>query len=193
MTCVSADRTSWCAGNVWMRFGLKFADGLDASEDYDLCLRLAEVTKLAVLEEPLYLYRKHPQSASRIQEQRQALNKAVALERAIYRRFGPAPAVDRFAIVGRDFLRAAIIGFLRDDRRTAQDSIDRALNVYPPLLDSDRPLETLVRAYTPMQSMDVALKFTESIFDELFPKTIRLSLLKSRLLSYLHMGRCSRP
>ena len=37
---------------------------LEPSEDYDLWLRLAEVTGLANLEEPLYLYREHPDSES---------------------------------------------------------------------------------------------------------------------------------
>jgi len=40
-------------------------------------------------------------------------NKAIALERAIYRRYGKNPPQDRVAMVARDYLHAAIIGFAR--------------------------------------------------------------------------------
>jgi tetratricopeptide (TPR) repeat protein len=168
--------------------GNHFSDGLNASEDYDLCLRLAEVTRLAVLQEPLYLYRLHPQSASRTQEQRQALNKAIALERAIYRRHGPSPAVVEFAFVGKDYLRAAVIAFARKDMDGARASLERAMNVYPPVLDNDQPLEDLVKAYSPQESVDAALQYTALIFEELLPKSRRLERMKARLLSNLHMG-----
>jgi glycosyltransferase involved in cell wall biosynthesis len=168
--------------------GGQFSDGLNASEDYDICLRLAEVTKLAVLPEPLYLYRQHPQSASRTQEHRQAQNKAIALERAVYRRYGPTPGVDQFAMVGKDYLCAAVIGFARHDLEAARKSLNRALEVYPPLLDADQPLEELLRAYTPLSSLALGLQYTASVFDELLPKTRRLMRMKRRLLSYLYMG-----
>jgi tetratricopeptide (TPR) repeat protein len=168
--------------------GNHFTDGLNASEDYDLCLRLAEVTKLSVLQEPLYLYRQHPLSASRTQEYRQALNKAIALERAIYRRYGPSPALERFAVVGKDYLRAAMIGFARKDMEGARSSFKRAMDIYPPLLDRDQPLEDLIKAYSPQESVNTALQYTNSIFEELLPKRRRLTRMKSRLLSSLHMS-----
>jgi glycosyltransferase involved in cell wall biosynthesis len=168
--------------------GFYFSEGLDASEDYDLCLRLAEVTKLAGLEGSLYQYRQHPQSASRTQEQRQAFNKAIALERAVYRRFGPTPGVEKFACVGKDYLRAAVIGIGQKDIEHAHKCLSHALEVYSPLLDSDRPLEDLVRAYTPAGSIDDALEYTRSVFDDLLQPTRRLVIMKSRLLSYIHMS-----
>ena len=56
------------------------------------------------------------------------------------------------------------------------------------ILDNDQQLETLIRAYTPKDSVDAALSYTQSIFDDLLPKTKRLDSMKSRLLSYLHMS-----
>jgi glycosyltransferase involved in cell wall biosynthesis len=168
--------------------GFYFSEGSDASEDYDLCLRLAEVTKLASLGGSLYLYRQHPESASSKRAQKQMFNKAIALERAIHRRYGKNPPQDKVALVARDYLHAAVIGFARQDLAAARSCLDRAIEVYPPLLDIDQPLEELVRAYTPVESVDAALQYTVSIFEDLLPKTRRLAHMKSRLLSYLHMG-----
>jgi glycosyltransferase involved in cell wall biosynthesis len=168
--------------------GCYFSEGLDASEDYDLCLRLAEVTKLASLEGLLYLYRRHPGSASSRRAQQQMFNKAIALERAIYRRFGKNPPRGKFAVAGRDYLHAAVIGFVRRDLDGALQSLQRAIEVYPPLLDAAQPLENLVRAYTPAHSVSAALEYTSSIFEKLLPRTRRLAHMKSRLLSDLHMG-----
>jgi glycosyltransferase involved in cell wall biosynthesis len=188
------DHMCMCGPTIMVRrgclkaIGYYFSECLNAIEDYDLCLRLAEVTKLAVLDDPLYLYRQHPQSASRIQEQRQAFNKAVALERAIYRRYGPSPSADKFVLVGKDYLRAAVIGVARKDLVAARSSLGRAIEVYPPLLDGDQPLEGLVRAYTPNDSVESALRYTESMFDDLLPKTRQLARMRARLLSDLHLS-----
>lgn len=171
-----------------MAAGFYFSEGLDASEDYDLCLRLAEVTQLASLEGSLYLYRQHPNSASRIREQKQTFNKAVALERTICRRYGPHPPLDKFATVARDYLQAAIIGCARNDLAAARDSLTCAMRVYPCLFEKDEPLERLVRAYTPRQSIEEALIYTESVFRDLLPRTRRLSRQRSRLISDLHMS-----
>jgi glycosyltransferase involved in cell wall biosynthesis len=168
--------------------GFYFSEGLDASEDYDLCLRLAEVTKLASLDGSLYLYRQHPESASSRRTHQQMVNKAIALERAIDRRFGGNPPRDKVALISRDYLHAAIIGFVRKDTDAARRSLKRAIQLHPPLLDSEQPLEKLAKAYTPMHSIDAALEYTISLFDELLPKSRRLTRMKSRLLSNLHMG-----
>lgn len=168
--------------------GFYFAEGLDASEDYDLCLRIAEVTKLVSLTGSLYLYRQHPESASSKRAQQQMFNKAVALERAIYRRYGKNPPQDKMMLVARDYAHAAIIGFVRQDMDTAYQSMKRAIALYPSLLRNDQPLEDLVRAYTPNDSADAALEYTQSIFQDLFPQTQPMMRMKSRLLSNLHMS-----
>ena len=112
--------------------GFHFAEGLDATEDYDICLRLAEVTKLASLEGSLYRYRQHPESASKRRAQQQMFNTAVALERAVYRRYGKKPPRDAIALVARNYLHAAVIGFARKDLAGARSSLGRALDSYPP-------------------------------------------------------------
>lgn len=168
--------------------GFYFSEGLDASEDYDLCLRLAEVTRLASLEGSLYLYRQHPESASSKRAQQQMYNKAVALERAVGRRYGNEAPDAMVALVARDYLHAAVIAFARRDLDFARRGLQRALEVYPLLLDSPQPLESLVRAYTPAGSIEDALGYARSIFEDLLPRTHKLGRMKSKLLSDLHMG-----
>jgi len=168
--------------------GFFFSEGLDASEDYDLCLRLAEVTKIASLEGSLYLYRQHPDSASNKRAQQQMTNKAIALERAVYRRYGKNQPQGLVAMVARDYLHAAVIGVARQDLDASRESLKRALELDPSLLESDQPLEELIRAYTPNGSADTALLYTESMFNDLLPKTRQLTRMKFRLLSYIHMS-----
>lgn len=66
------------------------AGGIDEScelvQDYDLCLRLSEVTKFEHLKRSLYYYRKHPQSISNQQRLELILNSQEAIKRALQRR-----------------------------------------------------------------------------------------------------------
>jgi glycosyltransferase involved in cell wall biosynthesis len=167
--------------------GFYFSEGLDASEDYDLCLRLAEVSKLANLRESLYLYLQHPNSASRKKEGQQIFHKAIALERAVYRRFGSNPDSKRFENVARDFLVASIIAFSQKDTNLASRSFERVMERSPNILEREDLIEKYVRIYTPDLSFEAALDFRESIFTDLFPSTRRLSNLKSHLISDLYM------
>jgi glycosyltransferase involved in cell wall biosynthesis len=64
--------------------------GIDISfrsaEDYDLCLKLSEVTEVYHLQQPLYYYRKHPQSVSHVGNQEQLEYSGKAVQNALSRR-----------------------------------------------------------------------------------------------------------
>jgi glycosyltransferase involved in cell wall biosynthesis len=66
------------------------AGGIDpnfeAAIDYDLCLRLSEITQIKHLKVPLYEYRVHPQSMSHQSHSRQVQYAKAAVEKAIARR-----------------------------------------------------------------------------------------------------------
>lgn len=168
--------------------GFYFSEGLDASEDYDICLRLAEVTRLASLEGFLYQYRQQPESASSKRAAQQMFNKAVSLERGISRRYGDHPPEDKIATAARDYLHAAIIAFAKDDLEHAYRSLGEAQRLYPLILAREQPLEDLVKAYTPDGMVQAALDYTSAIFRDLFPDTKFLRRMRARLLSYLHMS-----
>ncbi len=165
-----------------------YAVELEPAEDYDFCLRVAEVAQLANLSDALYLYRVHSTSVSKLREYRQAYNKAQGLERAIYRRHGSRPPVEKFALVGRDYLRAAILAYAGDQADEAQRSLKRALTLYPTLLEFDEPLASMLLWYAPGEDAQAKLDFTEAIFLDLLPQTPRLIQLKSHMVSDLHMG-----
>lgn len=64
--------------------------GIDTSfrsaEDYDLCLKLSEVTEIHHLQQPLYYYRKQPQSISHVGNQEQIEYSGKAVQNALKRR-----------------------------------------------------------------------------------------------------------
>ena len=64
--------------------------GIDANlgtaEDYDLCLRLSEVTKIEHLAEPLYYYRWHLDNISNTSQLEQVKCSTIAVNRALQRR-----------------------------------------------------------------------------------------------------------
>jgi glycosyltransferase involved in cell wall biosynthesis len=66
------------------------AGGIDpyfkSAIDYDLCLRLSEITQIKHLKVPLYEYRVHPQSMSHQSRSRQVEYAKAAVEKAIARR-----------------------------------------------------------------------------------------------------------
>jgi GT2 family glycosyltransferase len=66
------------------------AGGIDrtiaVAEDYDLCLRLSEVTEIVHLQKPLYRYRVHPHAISQETRLEQIRGSEEAVRRAIRRR-----------------------------------------------------------------------------------------------------------
>ncbi|MCC5638754.1 glycosyltransferase [Nostoc sp. CHAB 5844] len=66
------------------------AGGIDEScelvQDYDICLRLSEITDIQHIKKPLYYYRKHPQSMSHQQHLETILRSQEAITRALQRR-----------------------------------------------------------------------------------------------------------
>ncbi|MDX2232686.1 MAG: CHAT domain-containing protein [Leptolyngbyaceae cyanobacterium bins.349] len=81
-------------------------DSLDFVEDYDLCLRLSEVTQIRRVRQPLYFYRVHPQSASQQLNLEQTLRTHTILNRALVRRgMANTHAIDLELPTGRFILR----------------------------------------------------------------------------------------
>jgi glycosyltransferase involved in cell wall biosynthesis len=188
------DTNCFCAGSVMLRRELLAAVGdydqdLAPSEDYDLWLRVAEVTRLANLPQRLYLYRRHSGSASTNWRYLQMQNKAIALERAMERRYaGRTPAEDR-RLLARDFLRAAAIGFFSGEGEKARGSLKRATLWAPELADSGTLVEDVVGRYLLREPIPSALAACRSIFAELLPETRHLGRVRSRIAARLHMRR----
>ncbi len=79
---------------------------LDFVEDYDLCLRLAEVTAIARIPQPLYFYRVHDGNASHQWHREQTLRTHAILQRALQRRgLTTTHAIDLELATGRFTLR----------------------------------------------------------------------------------------
>lgn len=175
-----------CHGSVMMRRAdLNAVNGYDVTmapaEDYDLWLRLSDLTQIARLEGHLYQFRYSPDSVSEKLSHHQLLRKADALERAVFRRFGGTPPRDTVLPLGRHYLRAAVSNYLKGNLPATRHCLSRALLHAPELFD---PLET----YVPFPLADDDFTFAESVFADL-PPTRRHTSASNRLRSRLHMRR----
>jgi len=168
--------------------GYFFTEDMSYSEDYDLCLRMGEITNLHNLDEVLYHYRQHPQSVSYTKRYQQLRNKTIALERAGIRRFGSHNMSSEFLYtVSRDYLRTAILGFYNEDFNEAQKFLKRSQSLFPSIIEDQRLVEEIVRNYTPKNSIESAIKFTEELFSKLLPTNSKLRKLKNTMIARLHM------
>jgi glycosyltransferase involved in cell wall biosynthesis len=187
------DQMCFCGPTLMVRMesfrraGYWFDETVSGSEDYDLCLRLAEVTSLANTMQPLYFYRQHPHSVSHTQRAHQLCRKAVAAEKALRRRFGALAATERFIIPARDYLRAAVVAHASFDHALARDCVDKATSLEPGILEQSEMVMRMVRSYAPRSHDGADFTFVESLFREVLPRTPRLVRLKRRLLSDMHM------
>lgn len=162
----------------------------NAAEDYDLCLRLSEVTQMANLEQPLYLYRQRPESYSSSHRHYQMYSKVRSLEQAAHRRFGLHPPAEYLDYIARDYLRAAILGFFNHEIPSSKKCLELALRYRPDLLRSPSlqpPLGEIINRYLPEDSLEHSLSLVESLFSELLPQERHLARLESRLLGELYI------
>lgn len=156
-----------------------YDETLEYTEDYDLWLRLAEVTQLAKLPMYLYQYRQHAGSVSQVRYSLQMLHLAQTLEKAAYRRQGPSPDTSSLTQTVHCYLRAAEVYQAQGDVAVASRCMARAITLCPRLFEVD-DLET------PIQLTEAGLSLAEQTFSQL-PTTRRLAWLKSSLIARLHM------
>jgi len=197
----------FCHGSIMLRRAClpsasPYDESLKPAEDYDLWLRLAEVTQLANLAAPLYQFRLHAGSQSSQKRPVQLYHAAMALEHALRRRWREAFPAQPVTLTAGHYLEAAVLAFGAGDQALAAASLASGLAVAPDLLKADEPLLTILSNATYAASAEAAVAFCQSLFADLLPQTRRLSQLKARFISRLHMkvvyrqlrsGRVARP
>lgn len=156
-------------------------------QDYDICLRVAEVAEIANLPEPLYFYRQHSASVSYAQRHRQMIGKAVAVQQAVARRYGAQPPAEMRTMIARDYLRAALLGLLIGDRIGCAAAVEQARAVNPDVLNDVVLAEELMRRYTPKEPVEDGVRFISDVFDTVLPNQPQLARLRSKLLAEQHM------
>lgn len=167
--------------------GLYFDERFSGSDDYDLCLRLAEVTELGNVDEPLYAYRQHSHSMSHTRRYDLMFKKAAALEEAGRRRFAENPPDSFMLLIARDYQRAAVLAYASGQMAEAEASLQKALAVRPTLLAQAEPVATTLRRYLPTDG-EQAISFVKGIFTDLLPSNQHLAKLRAHLLAELHMN-----
>jgi glycosyltransferase involved in cell wall biosynthesis len=160
---------------------------LEPSEDHDLWLRLAEITQLASLPEPLYAYRQHPASVSHRRHSEQVLRLAQGIENALRRRNGPASAGAALAPAARAHLRAAIAAAGADDLAEARRRLKNATGMFAALLDDPEPLASLLQDQTARGTATEGARLYQRFFDECLPHTAMFGQLRSQVMGLLYM------
>ena len=171
---------------VLERLAFTFDESLSGSEDYDFCLRVAEVTQLANLAQPVYQYRQHRASVSQSREPEQLARKAVALEHAICRRFGIPPA-DVLQTVSRDFVTAAVMAHMNASSGHPDEWMGRALRLDPSVLDDAGWLAKVIRSSASVLPTSLQLARIDSLFQTLLPRGRSSWTLHRRLKAEVHM------
>ena len=197
----------FCHGSVMIRRdclpgAAPYDEGLKPAEDYDLWLRLAEVTQLANLPAPLYQFRLHASSQSSQKRPLQLHHAAVALEHALRRRWNTDFPALPAAATARAHLEAAVLAFSSGDRTLAAASLASGQALAPRLLEADEPMFSILSDVTYSMTAEAGAALCQTLFADLLPHTRRLAQLKARFISRLHMkavyrqlqaGRVARP
>jgi glycosyltransferase involved in cell wall biosynthesis len=179
-------------GSVMMRTAcLRQVGGYDPAmepaEDHDLWLRLAEVTELAALPDPLYQYRTHAASVSHRRRSEQVLHLAEAIENAVRRRNPQAQAGAALQPAATAFLRASIAAATAGDLEAASERAAHAQRLDADILMADEPLAGLLQDHTASWTAADGEALYETLFGAVLPKQRRLARLKARLVADLHM------
>jgi glycosyltransferase involved in cell wall biosynthesis len=174
---------------IFSSAGFFFDNELSGSEDYDLCLRLGEVSHLANLKDRLYCYRQHSNSVSQRERTRQMLRKARALEKAWQRRAqsGVEKVDELSTAVARDYLRAAILSYLSGHRDQSEEVLGRVFRLSPDLVNDFALLEKIVRSYVDFNCAETAVDSLNGLFRELLPRNPTTRKIYSMLIAEVHM------
>jgi cellulose synthase/poly-beta-1,6-N-acetylglucosamine synthase-like glycosyltransferase len=180
-----------CHGSVMFRRSLlalvgPYDETVGPVEDYDLWLRLAEVTELANLDARLYAYRDHDEAVTERRHPEVVACQAALLARTLRRRQVAGPPGEAWAPVARTYLRAAIAGQAAGVAGAAAN-LAEALAICPALLAADEPLETLVLDYAAKRPPAERAPFVDQLFGQLLPATAAMARRRRRLLAGLHM------
>lgn len=159
----------------------------EPAEDYDLWLRLAEVTHLANLETVQYQYRFHPASVGHTRRRQQLFQEARVLEAGAHRRFGRSLTANQWEPVACAYLRVALFDWAISDTKAARQMLEQAISTPSNLFDTDQVLERLLSRALELYPIGDQAHYYESVFFDLLHDT-RIPLnLRSALASRLHM------
>jgi GT2 family glycosyltransferase len=154
-----------------------YDESLDYCEDYDLWLRMAEITRIAKLPVTLYQYRQHESAVSRIHYCVQMRRQAETLEKAICRRHGPHPDPSRFRQTIHHYIEAGSAYLAAGEAEAAYNCLARAIVLGPDMFVRDD-------FSTPLQLTGSGQTTIDAVFSRLPPG---YQAIRARLISRLHM------
>jgi len=187
------DKMCLCGPTVMIRrdafekIGMYFSEDLSYTEDYDLSLRISEVGEIGNLTRPLYRYRQHSESVSNAKRFQQLYNKAIAVERALTRRFAAHPPTKDLNLLARDYLRASVVAYLHaENHHNARNCIIKAVRFSPNILLDKSLISDILEHYAPRNDPQAAIEFLD-YFNEILPYNPDLRKVKNKLLARYHI------
>ena len=174
----------FCHGSVMFRRQLldgagNYDEHLEGTEDYDLWLRLAEVTQLEKVPLFLYQYRFHQASFSESRRPYQVWQRARTLEKTIARRYGPPPQVEHYRSVASAYLMAAEICQQAGDTTAFEERLARGIQICPDFFAEPN-------TFVPLPPLPESLQVLDQVFSRLPPAPVFRRLL-GRLRAREHM------
>ena len=173
-----------CQTSVMFRRALLDVTGLydamlEPAEDYDLWLRMAEITQITRLPGPLCQYRYHTESITHRRSGTQFRHTAEALENTATRRFGTDTPGSLHKCIALYYAWSAERLCKSDDLDWARECLIRALLHCPDIFVSGSVL-------LPMPNMEARIEFAETLFRAL-PHLPDKARVRSRFLASLRL------
>jgi glycosyltransferase involved in cell wall biosynthesis len=181
----------FCQGSVMFRRALleqvgAYDEALEQAEDYDLWLRMAEVTQLANLTTPLYRYRRHTESISSRRWAQQTLNGAQVIEKALHRRRGSLlPEAERL-IVARRWVLSALASCEAGDAEQARERLGHAKYWVADIAEREDGAAAEALDYAGRKPVDVALPAVELLF-RLSPSNSKVTRQRKKALARIRL------
>lgn len=177
------DHNCLCQGSVMFRRNClelvgSYDENLKWTEDYDLWLRLVEVTQVAKLPGRFYQYRHHPASISHTHRAEQDFHQAQTLEKTLRRRFGAIPSQYLDHIL-KNYIAGVESACLTNNRDLARQSLAQALRLCPTYFAGPE-------GYLPIKPDWVIPDLLEEVFLDL-PSSRDFRSLRAKMLGRWHM------
>ncbi len=162
------------------------------SQDYDLWLRLVELTRMANLQEPLYNYSISPKAISTKRAVTQAGSAVAALEDALLRDYAVRnlDPEKRTQLLGKQLFRAACIAYANQTIDTGKHYLQRLVQLAPEVLEEDKYIvNAMVDIVLPTwveNNIEGHLKFLTTMFSNLPARAKFLTKHKNKIFSKIH-------
>ncbi len=179
------EENCFVAGSVMLRQGFLgsigvYDESLELSADYDLWLRLAEKGELANLPDVLYCWRAHSDSLGAGRPAVQKFCAALAVQRAVVRRYGDSPGEREKRVLALHYLKAGLAACAANDEGLVSASFSK-LDYYCPRWFDDQQMVRVIGDYAVAPGVKDSIEFAQRVMHCLSKTTANAPHLRYRI------------